>query len=108
MSTEQTSKDFAVIATGGKQYVARPGKTITVETLKKSEGAVTFDEVLLQVKNGAATVGMPHVAGAAVHGTILGTGKGKKILVVKYKNKTRQKTSTGHRQTRTTVKIESI
>ncbi|MFA6512363.1 MAG: 50S ribosomal protein L21 [Patescibacteria group bacterium] len=108
MSTQNESKDFAVIATGGKQYVVHPGQTIAVEKLEEAEGQVTFEKVLLQSKAGKVTIGTPEISGAKVMGTILKTAKGKKIMVVKYKNKTRQRSSNGHRQTRATVKIESV
>jgi large subunit ribosomal protein L21 len=62
---------FAVIKTGGKQYSVAAGDIITVMALEGVAGdAVTFDEVLLLSKDGAAAVGAPTVAGAKVLGEI--------------------------------------
>lgn len=108
MNTKDSASDFAVIATGGKQYVVRPGKSVQIEKLPQTEGAVEFRDILLRVKAGAVSVGIPHVTGATVTGTIIATAKGKKVRVVHYKAKTRQHRSRGHRQIRTTVRIESV
>lgn len=99
---------FAVIKTGGKQYTVRPGQELRVEKLGTEKGPVTFSEVLLVSNDDAVKVGIPHVAGAKVEGTILGEEKGKKIYIQKYKPKVRYRRRTGHRQTYARVKIEKI
>ncbi len=101
--------DFAIIATGGKQYKVAPGETITIETIHAEPGAaVSFDKVLLRAAGGAVTVGEPYIAGAAVRGTVLREGRGKKKIVFRYHSKTRYRKKKGHRQPFTDVKIESI
>ena len=99
---------YAIIATGGKQYKVSEGDIIRVEKLGADEGAkVTFDQVLM-VNDGALKVGNPTVAGAAVTGTVTKNGRGKKVIVYKYKSKTGYHNKNGHRQAYTQVKIESI
>ncbi len=79
---------YAIIATGGKQYKVSEGDVIRVEKLDVAEGAAyEFDQVLA-VNDGELTVGTPTVAGAVVKATVLGEGKGKKVIVYKYKRKT--------------------
>ena len=79
---------YAIIATGGKQYKVAEGDIIMVEKLGVNAGeTVTFDQVLA-VNNGELSVGCPTVAGATVSATVVKEGKGKKIIVYKYKRKT--------------------
>jgi large subunit ribosomal protein L21 len=99
---------YAVIATGGKQYRVTPGDEVRVEKLDGDVGeSVQLRPVLLVGDDGAVTAG-PDLAGKAVTGTITGHGKGDKITVFTYKNKTRQHKKAGHRQRYTTVKVESV
>lgn len=101
--------DMAVIKTGGKQYIVKPGQKIQVEKLPEQEGSeVVFDEVLLVEKAGKAQVGSPYVKGAKVKGKIEEEGKGKKLVVFKFKSKKRYKVKKGHRQPFTGVEITSI
>ncbi len=92
---------FSVIKTGGKQYVAASGDTISIEKLVgdfKVGDKVTFDEVLL-IEDGTATkVGTPAVSGAKVTGKVVEVGRAKKISVIKYKPKVRYFKNRGHRQ----------
>lgn len=101
---------YAVIETGGKQYRVSPGDTIRVEKLDLETGdAVEFDKVLMVASDSDVSVGTPFISGAAVKGLILEQGRGKKIIVFKYKNKSKQSRRTqGHRQSFTSVKIDSI
>ena len=99
---------YAIIATGGKQYKVAEGDVIRVEKLGVEAGqAITFDQVLA-VNNGELAVGCPTVAGATVSATVMGEGRGKKIIVYKYKRKTGYHKKNGHRQLFTEVKIEKI
>jgi len=100
---------FAVIKTGGKQYIVEPGKKLKVEKLEGKEGKeISFKDVLLVEKNKKLEIGDPKVKGAAVSAKILKQGKGEKIIVFKYKPKTRYKVKKGHRQLYTEVEIKSI
>ena len=99
---------YAIIATGGKQYKVTEGDIIKVEKLGVNAGETyTFDQVLA-VNNESLVVGNPVVDGATVTASVLGDGKGKKVIVYKYKRKTGYHKKNGHRQQYTAVKIESI
>ena len=100
---------FAVIRTGGKQYLVSPGDKIKIEKLNKKEGEeVNFEDVLLLEKNNKVEIGTPGIKGAKVIGKVLEQGKGRKIIVFKYKPKKHYKKKQGHRQLYTEVKILKI
>ncbi len=98
---------YAIIATGGKQYKVSEGDVIMVEKLDAEAGnAVTFDNVIA-VSNDSLKVGAD-VAGATVSATVMEQGRGRKIIVYKYKRKTGYHKKNGHRQAYTKVKIDKI
>ncbi len=98
---------YAIIATGGKQYKVSEGDVIYVEKLDAEEGsAVTFDQVLA-VSDASLKVG-GDVASSTVTGTVVAQGRGKKVIVYKYKRKTGYHKKNGHRQAYTKVKIDKI
>ena len=100
---------YAIIQTGGKQYRVAEGDTLFVEKIEANEGdVVEFDQVLTVVKDGEVVVGKPVVAGAKVTAKVEGQGKGKKILVFKYKAKANYRRRQGHRQPFTKVTVEKI
>ena len=100
---------LAVIKTGGKQYIVTPGQKIKIEKVDIKEGKeITFKEVLLLEKQRKLEIGTPLVKGAKVIGRVLKHGKSKKIIVFKYKSKTRYKVKKGHRQPFTEVEIIKI
>ena len=99
---------FAVIETGGKQYKVSEGDVIFVEKLGVEDGAeYTFDKVLA-IGADTLTVGAPYIAGATVSATVVNSGRGKKIYVLKYKSKKNEKKKIGHRQDYTKVQINKI
>ena len=99
---------YAMVARGGKQYKVAEVDVIKVEKLGAEAGeTVTFDQVLA-VSNGELTVGCPTVSGATVTASVVKEGKGKKVIVYKYKRKTGYHKKNGHRQLYTQVKIEKI
>ncbi len=100
---------YALIETGGKQYRVQEGDILSVEKLGVDEGEkINFDRVLL-VGGGAGTkVGKPYVEGATVEGEVQFHGRGKKIIVFKYKPKKNYKRKQGHRQPFTRVRITRI
>ena len=101
---------FAVIQTGGKQYKVAAGDVLRIEKLEPStDGKVTFDQVLLTDDGSSTKVGAPYIAGAKVNATVtVPEGRGVKVMVVKYKAKSRYYKKNGHRQPFTEVKIDSI
>ena len=96
----------AIFVTGGKQYLVTEGDTIFVEKLEAEEGKeITFDEVLMV----DSEVGTPNVKGAKVVCEVVKQGKGKKIKVFTYKNKTTTSRRTkGHRQPYTKLTVKKI
>ena len=100
---------FAIVETGGKQYKVTPGAVLDVELLPVADGGtVELDRVLLVSQGDQVTVGTPTVVGAKVVATVEGIVRGDKIIVFKYKAKTRQRTKTGHRQNYTRLAIKEI
>lgn len=100
---------YAVIETGGKQYRVSPGQTVEVELLPSEPGAtVTLDRVLMVSTGEKTTVGQPVVQGGAVVATVIGEGRGKKVIVFKYKSKKRDRRTTGHRQDYTYLTVTDI
>lgn len=109
---EAISGSFAVIKTGGKQFRVSEGESIKIEVLKgeyKVGDKLTFDQVLLVDTGSETKVGTPTVAGAKVTGEITEIGRYAKIVVMRYKQKSRSgPTKNGHRQPFFKVKILSI
>lgn len=98
---------YAIIATGGKQYKVSEGDVIQVEKLGVEAGeTITFDQVLA-VNNGTLAVG-DAASKATVTATVVKDGRGKKVIVYKYKRKSGYHKKNGHRQAYTQVKIEKI
>lgn len=103
------SKDFAIIATGGKQYKVAAGDKVKVEKLGAGAGAeFKFGEVLLRSEGGKVQVGAPFISGAAVVAKVEGDGRSKKKIVFKYHSKTRYRKKKGHRQEYSEVTIAKI
>lgn len=101
---------YAIVEISGKQYKVQEGDIVFVDRLESLEegSKVTFDKVLLISDDKKVTVGQDTVKGAKVEATIVGHGKGKKILVFKYKAKKNYRRTQGHRQPYTKVQIEKI
>ena len=100
---------YAIIETGGKQYRVTEGDVVFIEKLAAEEGqAVTFDQVLAVSDGEKVTFGTPMVDGASVEASVLKNGKGKKIIVFKYRPKKGSKSQKGHRQPYTKVQIGKI
>ncbi len=95
---------ITVIKAGGKQYVAEPGKTLTVEKLNGKPGDKLTLETLLKADGSTVEIGAPTLK-AKTDATIISQGRGDKILVVKFKNKTRYRRRVGHHQLFTNIKI---
>ncbi len=100
---------YAIIESCGKQYKVAEGDVVFFEKLDTEEGKkVSFDKVIF-VSNGDKTeIGNPYVKGVKVEGKVIAHGKGKKIIVFKYKPKKNYRRKQGHRQPYTKVEITSI
>ncbi len=100
---------YAVIRTGGKQYLVSQGDFLKVEKLPGEVGdEVVFDDVLLVSDAGELKVGRPRVEGARVKGTIVEQARHKKIIVFKMKRRKGYRKKQGHRQYYTGVRVEAI
>ncbi len=117
MATKTTEKnvanegDFAIIKTGGKQYVVRVGDSLAIEKLDASvvkNDKITFDQVLMKGNASDVTIGMPLVAGATVSADLVESFKEKKVIVIKYRQKSRYFKKNGHKQPKMLVKITAI
>ncbi len=100
---------YAIVQTGGKQYRVNKGDVITVEKLNAEVGAeVVLDEVLVLGEGADVKVGNPFVEGAAVAAKVLENGKGKKVVIYKYKAKKDYRKKQGHRQPYTKLEITDL
>ena len=98
---------YAIIATGGKQYRVSEGDTIYIEKLEnEKDDIVTFP--VLMISGETIAVGNPTIAGATVTGKVVRQGKGKKVIIFKYKSKKNYRRKAGHRQPFTEVLITGI
>ena len=103
--------EFAVIQTGGKQYKVAKGDTVSVEKIKgeyKVGDKVTIESVVMKDDGKKTTLGAPYIKGATVGATIVESGRGDKIFVVRYRQKSRYHKRNGHRQPFMSLKIDSI
>ncbi len=101
--------DFAVIKTGGKQYIVSAGTKVQVEKLESAVGeTVSFDQVLLRRKGENLEIGAPVVTGATVSGKVIAQERDEKKLIFKYSSKARHHRTKGHRQHYTEVEITSL
>uniref|UniRef100_A0A7V3YM24 Large ribosomal subunit protein bL21 n=1 Tax=Candidatus Caldatribacterium californiense TaxID=1454726 RepID=A0A7V3YM24_9BACT len=100
---------FAIVEAAGKQYKVTEGSLLQVDcVLAPVNEEVAFDRVLLARKNGEILVGRPYLENVQVRGRVLSVGKGKKVIVFKYKPKVNYRRKRGHRQPVTLVRIEKI
>ncbi len=101
--------DFSIIQTGGKQYKVASGDVLKVEKLTgdfKKGDEIVFDKILLVEKAGKTTIGTPYVEGATVTASFEEQGRNKKVVVIKYKQKSRYFKKNGHKQPHTKVTIK--
>ena len=101
--------DYAIFKTGGKQYRVKPGDVLDVEKLPLEIGSVAeFDQVLAVSAGGEVSFGAPTLPGARVLAQVQAQEKDRKVIIFKYKAKTRYRRKRGHRQPYTRVLIQDI
>ena len=103
--------EYAVFATGGKQYRAKVGDKLKIEKLPgdhKEGDTLTFSDVLMTEGDSKVNLGKPFISGSKVTGTLTKIGRAPKVTVIKYKQKSRYFKKNGHRQPFFEVKIESV
>jgi len=99
---------YAIIRAGGKQHKVAKGDVIEVELMRNSKDTVEFVPLLVVDDKGKTRSSKTDLAKARVTGKVLGEGKGPKIDVAKYRNKTGYRRNTGHRQRYSTIQIDDI
>ena len=101
---------YAIFQTGGKQYQAIPGKTLSIEKLEGNVGdTVEFSEVLFRkAADGKFEFGRPFIDGVKLRASVIKQTKGPKIVVFRHKRRKKQRRKIGHRQPQTIIRIEEI
>jgi|SRR3989344_3270615 len=100
---------FAIIETGGKQYLVKKGEKIQIEKLAGDAGqSISFDKVLFSSDGKEFKLGKPYVTGAKVEAKVLKQARAKKIHVLKYKSKSKYRRKQGHRQHFTEIEITKV
>ena len=100
---------YAVIRSGGKQHRVAEGEVLCLEKLDIPAGdSIDFDQVLMVGEGAKVKVGAPCVSGAKVSAEILEHGRGDKVKIVKFRRRKNSRTTQGHRQWYTKVKITGI
>ncbi|MEK7560589.1 MAG: 50S ribosomal protein L21 [Patescibacteria group bacterium] len=100
---------FAVIETGGKQYLVSPGQKLKVEKLDAAADAeIRLEKVLLRSDDAKTDIGAPYIKDVAVGARVLRHGRNRKIIVFRYHAKTRYRKKKGHRQHFTEIEIASV
>ena len=102
---------ISIVETGGKQYVVAEGSKIKIESMSggfKEGDTITFDKVLLSQSGNDTTVGTPYISGAKVSAEIVKIGRAPKVIVIKYKAKSRYFKKRGHRQPFFEVKVTKV
>jgi large subunit ribosomal protein L21 len=109
MKQEGMFERYAIFQTGGKQYQALEGKTISIEKLEGEPGdTVEFKDVLLRkLSEKEVEIGKPHLD-SPIKASIVKHMRGPKIIVFKFKRRKKSRVKKGHRQEQTIVRIESI
>jgi len=99
---------LVVIETGGKQYIVSPDMEIKIERIEKPTkgNVIKFDKVLLIADDKGVQIGKPYISGAVVEAEWVEDGRNKKISILRYRSKTRERRKKGHKQHHTKVKIK--
>lgn len=99
----------AIIRTGGKQYRVETGAVLRVEKLNREVGtSFDIEDVLLVGRGDDVKVGAPVVKGAAVNVEVVSHGRGRKLIVFKFKPRRNYRKKAGHRQAYTELKVNAI
>lgn len=101
---------YAIIVDGGRQYKVQPGQQLDID-LRQDVGAgdtLEFANVLAIGGDEGLKLGSPAIAGAKVTATVIGTEKGDKVYIQKFRRRKNYQRRTGHRQKYTRVEIGEI
>lgn len=98
----------AIVRAGGKQFRVSEGEIVRIPSIEAEVGSSVSLEALLTGDGDSVQVGTPVLAGAAVTATVVGHGRGEKIIVFKKKRRKNYSRQYGHRQYQTTVRVTGI
>ena len=109
MVEQKTYERYAIFQTGGKQYQAVEGKTISIEKINKEAGApLEFPQVLFRkTAEGAFEVGTPYLQ-TPIKASVVKQMRDRKVIIFKFKRRKKSRVKGGHRQPKTIIRIESI
>lgn len=100
---------YAVFKTGGKQYRAKAGDVLKVETLKGEVGdSIELGEILMVTDGDDVTFGEPTISGGKIAAEVISHGRGDKIRIIKFRRRKHSMKQMGHRQNYTEIKITDI
>ncbi|AKE39714.1 50S ribosomal protein L21 [Corynebacterium camporealensis] len=99
---------YAIVKTGGKQYKVAEGDLVKVEKIEGEPGSAVALTPVLLVDGATVKAKASELENVSVNAEIVEHGKGPKIDILKYKNKTGYKRRLGHRQPQTVIKITGI
>lgn len=102
------NQPYAVIASGGKQYIVKVGDVIDVELISSENEAFECRDVLFYSDGAKGKVGKPLVAKAVVRGVVMGEVRGPKVIAYKYKKRKKLRLKKGHRQDYTRIRITEL
>ncbi len=118
MQKANGTREFAIIETGGKQYMASVGDTLKIEKISPSTGSgqgaykvgdtLVFDKILMVDNGSDTTIGEPYIKGASVTGEVTRIARNKKVIVIKYKAKSNYFKKRGHLQPFFEVKVTGL
>ncbi|OGG23086.1 50S ribosomal protein L21 [Candidatus Gottesmanbacteria bacterium RIFCSPHIGHO2_12_FULL_40_13] len=100
---------YAVVKSGGKQYVVSEGNTVTIDKVDGEVGKnYQFDEVMLLRNEEVVLIGTPFLENVQVSGKVEKQYQGKKLHVMKFKAKVNYRRKIGFRPQLTDISVEKI
>jgi len=100
---------YAVFQMGGFQYTAEEGATVQVPRRKDNDGSkFDIEEVMLISDGENSQVGQPFLENAKIEAEVVGHGKADKVVIYKYKKRTKYRRTQGHRQDYSEIRINKI
>ena len=100
---------YAVFKLSGFQYGAEEGDTLRVPKQQAKKGeSIDIGEVMIVADGEDSTVGTPYINDAKIEAEVVAEGKADKVLIYKYKRRTKYRRTQGHRQDYSEIKINKI
>ena len=100
---------YALIEFAGKQFRVEEGDSIKVPYINDKVGSkVTIDKILYMDDGKNKTVGDPLVKGVKIDGKIESHGRGRKVIVFKFKRRKGYQKKNTHRQEYSMLKVGKL